>query len=154
MLDTQQNKIKELKKYSRKLDAFRVNSFEREILAKGVQPLFVDIINCMNCTKQYDCGRPMQTINYLYNVYMTEAFMLIDMCNEHEQEMMIESLYDRHNKNIEFEKINGTIVYDKLETKKKSKSRKVSDETSPVEEMIERPKLTIQMKSLMFKLNL
>lgn len=71
-----------------------------------------------------------QTIDYPYKSALTECLYIIENFIENKDEFM-EMLIKRHNDNLEFEKENPPIIYDKSKVKKTTKSRNKKEAVIP-----------------------
>lgn len=144
--------MKEIKKYIITLDKYAIDNLKKDIDKKGPNDVFKDIIKELDCTKVYDCGRPMQTINYRYYILMSQAFYILNYIvgteykpgNDYDIDNLFQLLLDTHNKNIEYEKLNPPIKYDKEEIKEK---RKKKNKKPPVEGIVDKykPKFKLGM---------
>lgn len=106
-------------------DEKHIASFKRAYLAYGFDDCFNNTIDTfMNCEKLSSDGhRLIQTNDYRYKLEVTNALWLIENAlREEEREQYYIIVLERHNKNIEFERING-FEYDVTSKEKKNKTK-------------------------------
>lgn len=142
-----------------------IERFKRNYLAYGFDECFNNQIDSfLNCEKTLNGRRIMQTNDHRYIVEITNALWLIDNAfkEEEDREQYYLILLERHNKNIEFERING-FEYDpnsknnktKVKaTRSKTKSSNMSDEPKERKETAAERKLkarAAKLNALTFK---
>lgn len=80
---------------------------------------FKSFLKYLDCTRVCDGNRITQTINKGYHRDISMSiYMIENIINESDREDCIKLLEDIHNRNLEFEKINPPIVYEKKKPKK------------------------------------
>ena len=72
-----------------------------------------DLLHSLDCTKVYDCGRPMQTINYGYRTDIAGYLYILDKLeyNKELHDKYLDKLYIRHEENLNFEKHTPPVHY-------------------------------------------
>ena len=74
------------------------------ITDKDITKVLDDIINNIDCTKEYNCGRPMMTTFFNYKKHISNYYYyLLKIRNQFIYNEYINKLIDRHSKNIFFE---------------------------------------------------
>ena len=84
-----------------------------------------DIINSLDCTIEYDCGRKCMTTYPIYNNYISEYFYyVIKLVNQYLYNNYIDKLIKRHIDNVIFEYKHPYIISTKnVKTKTKKNKR-------------------------------
>ena len=108
-----------------------IETFKRNYLAYGFDRCFDNEINSfLNCEKTLNGHRIIQTNDHRYNVEVTNTIWLIENAfkEDEDKDNYFKILLERHNKNIEFERING-FEYDPNSKDKKNKIKTVRTKT-------------------------
>lgn len=99
----------------------------------GIQKCFDDIYPWLDCTKivnEEKGWRKNQTINIYYRIQLGEILYMLSVCDNPNKIDYLNLIEERHNNNIEFEKINPPIDYDEPTRKiKKRKSKEIDTES-------------------------
>ena len=136
------------KKYIGVLDAQDKRWYEYVLnsMCKGDVIVALDkILNWLDCTRVYDCGRPMQTINYGYRTDISGYYYILDKVSDEElRNCYIAKLDSRHAENLNFEKDNPPIEYHKTEQRT---SRRNINRTATIEDMFTGTKATVDVGS-------
>lgn len=95
--------------------------FIKNIETKDIEFLLYDILNDLNCTKEFKCGRPMMTSYPMYNILLIEYFRLLYKIQDYKlYNEFFNKLINRHINNIIFE-------YENPLTNNKTKSKTKKD---------------------------
>lgn len=95
-------------------------NFIENIEIKDIKFLLYNLLNDLNCTKEFKCGRPMMTSYPRYNTLLLEYFRLLYKIQDYKlYNEFFNKLIDRHINNIIFEYENPlTNNKTKFKTKK------------------------------------
>lgn len=131
--------IELLKNYIIKLDDFYISLIKKYIDEKGIDNFFSQQLIYLDCSRIINNTRMMQTIGYPYKRYISIYLYILnnildsDKCSEYENKLI-----SLHLKNLDFEKENPPIIYDKKgfnefksKTNKHPRKRKVKEQTIP-----------------------
>ena len=81
---------------------------DNRIKTKIPQDIFNSLLNDLDCTKEFSCGRPMMTNYPMYARNINAYFYILETLNytenNDEYKEYINKLIDVHTKNIKFEK--------------------------------------------------
>lgn len=85
-----------------------------------------EILKDLDCTRIYDCGRPVQTINYGYRRDIGAYYYILENIKDNKPlyEEYLNKLYNRHAENLSFEERMPPIRYNK--TKQRTSSGSVN----------------------------
>ena len=105
-----------------------------------------ELLKSLDCTRIYDCGRPMQTINYGYRTDIAGYLYILEKLeyNKELQDNYTNKLYNRHAENLNFEKDNPPIEYHNV---KQRISRRNINRTATIEDMFTGAKATVDVGS-------
>lgn len=105
-----------------------------------------ELLKSLDCTRIYDCGRPMQTINYGYRTDIAGYYYILEKLeyNKDLQNIYLNKLYNRHVENLNFEKDNPPVRY--TSTKQRT-SRRNTNKTAKITDMFTGEKTTIDVGS-------
>lgn len=115
------------------LNYLDIKDLENRISVKDYNDILDSLLNDLDCTREFSCGRPMMTTYPMYarniNAYMyilDQAGALVDYTD---YDKYIEKLIQRHKSNIEFENANPYIepVIKKKQIKRKTIKYKTKD---------------------------
>lgn len=123
-----------LKPYLIKLDDFETRIIDSRIKNLGIEKTFSYYLETADCTKiANDDYRYMQTIAYPYYLVISDLVYIIEQYVENNKEEYYNKLITRHNMNLDYEKVNPPIQYDKITFKKSTstKRRKTDDNKEP-----------------------
>lgn len=112
-----------LSRYISKLDDSDYLILDEQVNRKGLDKAFNDYLSYLDCTRLCNGNRITQTINAGYKRDMALAVKLIERFEDADKDKAITSLLERHNKNLEFEKVYGNTVYEKKKAKPKAKPK-------------------------------
>lgn len=114
--------LKVIEPYMIEVDSFMESFVSSELSVIGADKYLNYALRLLDCTKVWDNGlRPMQTITYTYRHDITEFVYVVNTFveNDNLKDDWFTKLIDRHNKNIEYEKINPPVLYGDAKAKKK-----------------------------------
>ena len=104
---------------------------DNRIKTKIPQDIFNSLLNDLDCTKEFSCGRPMMTNYPMYARNINAYFYILETLNytenNDEYKEYINKLIDVHTKNIKFE-INNPYI-PPITKSKKSKRKIITDKT-------------------------
>lgn len=132
--------LKDLDKYIIELDRFDISLISVELPEKGIDKFLSQIFVYLDCSRIIQNMRMMQTIGYPYKREISRYLYLVNMIeDEDKRNTYINNLLDLHAKNLEYEKENPPIIYDKegfveekqKNNKKHARKRKYVEQTIP-----------------------
>ena len=131
--------LKTFKDYLIELDKSDINILNQEVVEKGVEGYLSLLLVYLDCSRIINNMRMMQTIGYPYRVYISRYVYILDnILNKDNYNEYINKLISLHLKNLDFEKENPPIIYDKKgfnefksKTNKHPRKRKVKEQTIP-----------------------
>ena len=128
-----------LDKYIISLDNITLKQIDNEVSEKGIENYLNQKLYYLDATRVTKNGlRVEQTINHVYKYDITQYLYAVNnYLNKNEQKVWIDKLKELHNKNIEYEKINPPIIYDK---KKRGTSKRKTKKKEEIIEGFEVPK--------------
>lgn len=95
--------------------------FIKNIETKDIEILLYELLNDLDCTKEFKCGRPMMTSYSMYNILLIEYFRLLYKIQDYKlYNEFFNKLINRHIDNIIFE-------YENPLTNNKTKSKTKKD---------------------------
>lgn len=104
---------------------------DNRIKTKSPQDIFNSLLNDLDCTKEFSCGRPMMTNYPMYARNINAYFYILETLNytenSDEYKEYINKLIDVHTKNIKFEINNPYITT--ITKSKKSKRKTITYKT-------------------------
>ena len=105
-----------------------------------------EILNDLDCTREYECGRPAQTINYGYRRDIAAYYYILENIKDNKPlyEEYLNKLYTRHAENLNFEKDNPPIRYNN--TKQRTSGRS-ANRTATIEDMFDGTKSKVDVGS-------
>ena len=131
--------IKDLEKYQINLDKFDIEMLNNNIVEKGIENYLSLLLVYLDCSRIINNMRMMQTIGYPYKRYISIYLYILnnilynDKYSEYENKLI-----SLHLKNLDYEKENPPIIYDKKgfnefksKTNKHPRKRKVKEQTIP-----------------------
>ena len=132
-------KLKDFDCYNIKLDKFDINMLNNEVVEKGVENYLSLLLVYLDCSRIINNMRMMQTIGYTYKRYIsTYIYILNNILDKNKYSEYVNNLISLHLKNLDYEKENPPIIYDKKgfnEFKSKSnkhpRKRNVKEQTIP-----------------------
>lgn len=131
--------IKDLENYQIDLDKFDIEMLNNNIVEKGIENYLSLLLVYLDCSRIINNMRMMQTIGYPYKRYISIYLYILNnildnyKCSEYENKLI-----SLHLKNLDYEKENPPIIYDKKgfnefksKTNKHPRKRKVKEQTIP-----------------------
>ena len=131
--------IKDLEKYQINLDKFDIEMLNNNIVEKGIENYLSLLLVYLDCSRIINNMRMMQTIGYPYKRYISIYLYILnnilynDKYSEYENKLI-----SLHLKNLDYEKENPPIIYDKKgfnefksKTNKHPRTRKAKEQTIP-----------------------
>lgn len=108
------------------LTSREIAKIEENISKKGYNGVLHEVYNNMDCTIVFDDGsRPLMTNCFLYEYFLAIINYCLSNAERTEEIIEIEKLInERIQANIDFEKENPPIIYNKKNTKKTAKTGK------------------------------
>ena len=102
-------------------DKFEINYINNELENKSVKDVLDDLLKWSDCTRIYNDGsRPMTTYHYGYIVNAWYYDYVLQYAKE--KNINVDEYKNKfielHNKNIEFEKLNPPVIYEKRKRNK------------------------------------
>lgn len=95
-----------------------INLINNWIKNKGIWGAINYVLEEMDCTKDTEIGRIMQTINVRYDFLIAAYYYMANTIIDADTKKKVMTTLDkRHNDNLLFEANNGTIIYDKKKRK-------------------------------------
>lgn len=131
--------IKDLENYQIDLDKFDIEMLNNNIVEKGIENYLSLLLVYLDCSRIINNMRIMQTIGYTYKRYIsTYIYILNNILDKTKYSEYINNLISLHLKNLDYEKENPPIIYDKKgfnefksKTDKHPRKRKVKEQTIP-----------------------
>lgn len=131
--------IKDLKDYQIDLDKFDIEMLNNNIVEKGIENYLSLLLVYLDCSRIINNMRMMQTIGYTYKRYIsTYIYILNNILDKNKYSEYVNNLISLHLKNLDYEKENPPIIYDKKgfnefksKTDKHPRKRKVKEQTIP-----------------------
>lgn len=131
--------IKDLEDYQIDLDKFDIEMLNNNIVEKGIENYLSLLLVYLDCSRIINNMRMMQTIGYTYKRYIsTYIYILNNILDKNKYSEYINNLISLHLKNLDYEKENPPIIYDKKgfnefksKTDKHPRKRKVKEQTIP-----------------------
>ena len=131
--------IKDFDDYITKLDKIDINILNNNIVEKGIENYLSLLLVYLDCSRIINNMRMMQTIGYPYKRYISIYLYILDNILDNDKYSEYEDkLISLHLKNLDFEKENPPIIYDKKgfnefksKTNKHPRRRKVKEQTIP-----------------------
>ena len=131
--------IKNLEDYQIDLDKFDIEMLNNNIVEKGIENYLSLLLVYLDCSRIINNMRIMQTIGYTYKRYIsTYIYILNNILDKNKYSEYINNLISLHLKNLDYEKENPPIIYDKKgfnefksKTNKHPRKRKVKEQTIP-----------------------
>lgn len=117
--------ITPLKDYLEPLDKFHKEQIDQRVAHYGREYAYSKHLVWLDCTQTFKDGiRVIQTIEYKYVSEISQMYYLIKNYFKDCEDERLAELLEAHNKNIEYEKINPPIYYEKKKFKKRSFKQK------------------------------
>ena len=131
--------IKALENYQIDLDKFDIEMLNNNIVEKGIENYLSLLLVYLDCSRIINNMRMMQTIGYPYKRYIsTYIYILNNILDKNKYSEYVNNLISLHLKNLDYEKENPPIIYDKKgfnefksKTNKHPRKRKVKEQTIP-----------------------
>ena len=131
--------IKDFDDYSIELDKFDIKMLNNEVVEKGVENYLSLLLVYLDCSRIINNMRMMQTIGYPYKRYISIYLYILNNILDNDKYSEYENkLISLHLKNLDFEKENPPIIYDKkgfnefkFKTNKHPRKRKAKEQTIP-----------------------
>ena len=131
--------IKDLENYQIDLDKFDIEMLNNNIVEKGIENYLSLLLVYLDCSRIINNMRIMQTIGYTYKRYIsTYIYILNNILDKTKYSEYVNNLISLHLKNLDYEKENPPIIYDKKgfnefksKTDKHPRKRKVKEQTIP-----------------------
>ena len=131
--------IKDLENYQIDLDKFDIEMLNNNIVEKGIENYLSLLLVYLDCSRIINNMRMMQTIGYTYKRYIsTYIYILNNILDKNKYSEYVNNLISLHLKNLDYEKENPPIIYDKKgfnefksKTDKHPRKRKVKEQTIP-----------------------
>ena len=132
-------KLKDFDDYNIELDKFDIKMLNNEVVEKGVENYLSLLLVYLDCSRIINNMRMMQTIGYPYKRYISIYLYILNNILDNDKYSEYENkLISLHLKNLDFEKENPPIIYDKKgfnefksKTNKHPRKRKVKEQTIP-----------------------
>jgi hypothetical protein len=138
------------KPYLMKLEVFDIEFLKTELNRLGIEDVITKYVKSLDCTRFTGDFRPIQTISYLYRIYINRLFYLFSNYDIDEDfaRVKIDSMCDIHRANLEFEQQYPPINYDKRKKNgsKVAKTKEVDDNKD--EETVAEKKLKLKVNKL------
>ena len=131
--------IKDLENYQIDLDKFDIEILNNNIVEKGIENYLSLLLVYLDCSRIINNMRMMQTIGYPYKRYISMYIYILNNILDNDKYSEYENkLISLHLKNLDYEKENPPIIYDKKgfnefksKTNKHPRKRKVKEQTIP-----------------------
>ena len=131
--------IKDLEDYQINLDKFDIEMLNNNVVEKGIENYLSLLLVYLDCSRIINNMRMMQTIGYTYKRYIsTYIYILNNILDKNKYSEYVNNLISLHLKNLDYEKENPPIIYDKKgfnefksKTDKHPRKRKVKEQTIP-----------------------
>ena len=131
--------IKDLENYQINLDKFDIEMLNNNVVEKGIENYLSLLLVYLDCSRIINNMRMMQTIGYTYKRYIsTYIYILNNILDKNKYSEYVNNLISLHLKNLDYEKENPPIIYDKKgfnefksKTDKHPRKRKVKEQTIP-----------------------
>ena len=131
--------IKDLEDYSIELDKFDIKMLNNEVVEKGVENYLSLLLVYLDCSRIINNMRMMQTIGYPYKRYISMyIYILNNILDKNKYAEYVNNLISLHLKNLDYEKENPPIIYDKKgfnefksKINKHPRKRKVKEQIIP-----------------------
>ena len=131
--------IKDLENYQIDLDKFDIEILNNNIVEKGIENYLSLLLVYLDCSRIINNMRMMQTIGYTYKRYIsTYIYILNNILDKNKYSEYVNNLISLHLKNLDYEKENPPIIYDKKgfnefksKTDKHPLKRNVKEQTIP-----------------------
>ena len=132
-------KLKDFDDYNIELDKFDIKMLNNEVVEKGVENYLSLLLVYLDCSRIINNMRMMQTIGYPYKRYISiYLYILNNILNNDKYSEYENKLISLHIKNLDYEKENPPIIYDKKgfnefksKANKHPRKRKVKEQTIP-----------------------
>ena len=132
-------KLEDFDDYNIELDKFDIRMLNNEVVEKGVENYLSLLLVYLDCSRIINNMRMMQTIGYPYKRYISIYLYILNNILDSDKYSKYENkLISLHLKNLDFEKENPPIIYDKKgfnefksKTNKHPRKRKVKEQTIP-----------------------
>ena len=132
-------KLKDFDDYNIELDKFDIRMLNNEVVEKGIENYLSLLLVYLDCSRIINNMRMMQTIGYPYKRYISIYLYILNNILDNDKYSEYENkLISLHLKNLDFEKENPPIIYDKKgfnefksKTNKHPRKRKVKEQTIP-----------------------
>ena len=131
--------IKDFDDYNIELDKFDIKMLNNEVVEKGVENYLSLLLVYLDCSRIINNMRMMQTIGYPYKRYISIYLYILNNILDNDKYSEYENkLISLHLKNLDYEKENPPIIYDKKgfnefksKTNKHPRKRKVKEQIIP-----------------------
>ena len=128
-------KLKDFDDYNIELDKFDIKMLNNEVVEKGVENYLSLLLVYLDCSRIINNMRMMQTIGYPYKRYISIYLYILNNILDNDKYSEYENkLISLHIKNLDYEKENPPIIYDKKgfnefksKTNKHPRKRKVKN---------------------------
>ena len=125
--------------YNIELNKKNIRMLNNEIVEKGVENYISILLVYLDCSRIINNMRMMQTIGYTYKRYIsTYIYILNNIIDKNKYSEYVNNLISLHLKNLDYEKENPPIIYDKKgfnefksKIDKHPRKRKVKEQTIP-----------------------
>ena len=132
-------KLKDFDDYNIELDKFDIKMLNNEVVEKGVENYLSLLLVYLDCSRIINNMRMMQTIGYPYKRYISIYLYILNNILDNDKYSEYENkLISLHLKNLDYEKENPPIIYDKKgfnefksKTNKHPRKRKVKEQIIP-----------------------
>lgn len=131
--------IKDLENYQIDLDKFDIEMLNNNIVEKGIENYLSLLLVYLDCSRIINNMRMMQTIGYPYKRYISIYLYILNNILDNDKYSKYENkLISLHLKNLDYEKENPPIIYDKKgfnefksKTNKHPRKRKAKEQIIP-----------------------
>ena len=131
--------IKDLEDYQINLDKFDIEMLNNNVVEKGIENYLSLLLVYLDCSRIINNMRMIETIGYPYKRYIsTYIYILNNLLDKNKYSEYINNLISLHLKNLDYEKENPPIIYDKKgfnefksKTDKHPRKRKIKEQTIP-----------------------
>ena len=131
--------IKDLEDYQINLDKFDIEMLNNNVVEKGIENYLSLLLVYLDCSRIINNMRMMQTIGYPYKRYISiYLYILNNILDSNKYSEYENKLISLHLKNLDYEKENPPIIYDKKgfnefksKTNKHPRKRKAKEQTIP-----------------------
>lgn len=133
-----------LKNYIISLKEDDVNMIDKEVADKGIEEYLNQQLHYLDATRTMSNGmRPEQTISHIYMLDVSRYLYVINKYSSITNiQYWLDKLKERHKVNIEYEKENPPVVYDKRKISKPKGTRKLKEGILPGFEKPSKPKVS------------